>query len=745
MKKILCLLLAILVCAMAMDAAPVALGDAMNEKCPDMAVCGGLVWHVDDMAILCEDVEAGAVRATLPLSEYLQPDEALMRVSVTAWAEDSVMLALTLSSAANSGTIRLLELGLTGNAIAAVREYDASDQLGFLADSRAKWYEVNMIGCGRRLFIAALDDTYRFHFFSYAPDTDALSSLGERSLAAYTAAMPYDGALLIAGPSEADESLLELTRLSLDDGSTQLLDTIALDSALRAANFAWDAPEGLLYYSFNNTVYALSPGGAEAPKPVGTLDSAPALLRLGVVAGNRYAALSESGQLLSCDIRGSVAFTTRLRIANIVDDETVVTAARDFELANPGCAVSVANVAEAADLFSEFKAHPSEYDAFVLDLNSDLYRSLRESGFVADLSGIATLTSAVADMTPRMAKALQADGHLYAVPTAVGSYCQLLNVPAVQALTGLSLEEIPTDWPGFLALLGQLADSGALTAGGEYRLYDMDMPADGLRDMVFGSMVQDCLLWIGADDSAIDRLSQTLPPLLEAFNGVNWSRLSATDGLPPLSPQSAASGDVQPEQGDSNRTALMDSGMPDIAVSPQAQGMEIWPLSVQPGGERLISQVAFVLCVNPHSDNPEAALSFAALAWEKTNVETKMALCQSMNTPVVNAAYQEDMDTMAQDLALLQQDIDAAQTADERAYLQAQLADLQAYMEDYRENGQWLASEASIARYRSLADALVPIAPDFGFDDAQYDLMIQFLDGGLTPEAYAERFAKAAK
>ena len=63
-------------------------------------------------------------------------------------------------------------------------------------------------------------------------------------------------------------------------------------------------------------------------------------------------------------------------------------------------------------------------------------------------------------------------------------------------------------------------------------------------------------------------------------------------------------------------------------------------------------------------------LSFAALAWEKTNVETKMALCQSMNTPVANAAYQEDMDTMAQDVALLQQDIDAAQTADERAYLQ---------------------------------------------------------------------------
>ena len=108
MKKMLCLLLALLAGVIAVNIEPVALGDAMTERCPDMAVCGGLVWHVDDMAILCEDVEAGAVRATLPLSEYLQPDEALMRVSVTDWAEDSVMLALTLSSAANSGTIRLL-------------------------------------------------------------------------------------------------------------------------------------------------------------------------------------------------------------------------------------------------------------------------------------------------------------------------------------------------------------------------------------------------------------------------------------------------------------------------------------------------------------------------------------------------------------------------------------------------------------------------------------------------------------
>ena len=118
MKRILCLLLAMLVGVMAADAAPVALGDAMNEKCPDMAVCGGLVWRVDDMAILCEDVEAGAIRATLPLSECLQPGEKLLRVSVAAWTEDSVLLALYVSDSA----IRLLELSLAEGTISAIKE-----------------------------------------------------------------------------------------------------------------------------------------------------------------------------------------------------------------------------------------------------------------------------------------------------------------------------------------------------------------------------------------------------------------------------------------------------------------------------------------------------------------------------------------------------------------------------------------------------------------------------------------------
>ena len=81
-------------------------------------------------------------------------------------------------------------------------------------------------------------------------------------------------------------------------------------------------------------------------------------LRLGIVAGDRYAALSENGQLLSCDIHSAVTFTAQLRIANCVDDEIVVAAARDFGVDHPGCTASVADIPEDTNLLSELKAHP---------------------------------------------------------------------------------------------------------------------------------------------------------------------------------------------------------------------------------------------------------------------------------------------------------------------------------------------------------------------------------------------------
>ena len=46
MKKLLCLLLIVLAGVMGVCAAPVALSEETVDLCPDLAVCGGMIWRV---------------------------------------------------------------------------------------------------------------------------------------------------------------------------------------------------------------------------------------------------------------------------------------------------------------------------------------------------------------------------------------------------------------------------------------------------------------------------------------------------------------------------------------------------------------------------------------------------------------------------------------------------------------------------------------------------------------------------
>ena len=218
--------------------------------------------------------------------------------------------------------------------------------------------------------------------------------------------------------------------------------------------------------------------------------------------------------------------------------------------------------------------------------------------------------------------------------------------------------------------------------------------------------------------------------MLRTFEAVDWSRLSSAEAISP-------SGEAFPVQsGGDEPVQLLGDGSLTIEVTPQTEGMALWPLSIRTDGPRLIGQAATVICANPWSANPEAAVSFVAHAWEKTAVETRMALCQSMNTPTVNDAYDEDLAYMTEDATMLRQAIADAQSADERAYLQDTLDQLEAYMTDYRENARWLVSEESIARYRGYAESLVPTASDFDFDSPLGALMDSYLYGNLTADQF---------
>lgn len=729
MKRMLCFLLAALLCLSAFAVAePAASMDAavLQGACPGLAVTGALVWQIADGEVLCQQPETGEIVARIGVDALLKPPEALVYQAITGWTEDSVMLLLGLNGDGGGRRAALVELALRDGAVSVRNALDASAALGFLFTDDAHWIEIDAVGCGERLFIEAMDTQYRFHFHACTPGSNALTPLGEYPLEAFQAAIPYGDSLLLAAPAE-DDALLALTALSLDDGATRPLRTVKVDSARRLFNFAYSDTEKRLYFTSNGTVYALDPSGDAAPEVVGAMDAVPAELRLGAVTRDRFVAHAElPGQLLSCALRSRTE-ATPLRVFNPVGEPAVYTAAGAFGVANPAYAVSVTESGDEAGALAALQSGAADFDACVLRLNGDAYRAIRDAGLLADLSDSATLSNAIADMPARLQAALVREGAPIACPVSVANACQLLNIPALEELASCSRDDMPTDWAGFFDLLKQLADQGALIGNEDYCLYDGTLSAKAFREMLFSWMLQDCFLWLDADEGTPGALAEALTPALEAFNAVPWDRL----GLP------EEGADTAYESTDDAPPPLILDGALEIAEMSLPEGYEFWPLSLQPGGPRLIAQNISAICVNPGSSHVQAATAFVECLWDGLDTVTRASLCQSMNAPVLNPDYDDDLAYLQRSSELLRQGMEAAGSVGERAQLGAELADLKAYLDDYLENARWLISEGSVARYRAQADRMQPTASEAWFTDAVAGAMFEFLEGQSTPDGFA--------
>lgn len=741
MRQTLCLLLAALLClplfAVAETAAPLEAAAPLGA-CPGLAVTGALVWQIADGEVLCQRPETGETVARLGVNTLLSPTEVLAYQGITSWTEDSVMLLLGLTGDGEGRRAALIELTNKDGAVCVRNALDASSALGFLFGD-SQWIEIDAIGCGERLFIAAMDARYAFHFHVYTPGTNTMTPLGERPLEAFHAAIPYGDDPLLAVPAE-DDSLLSLMSLSLDDGATRLMRTVPVDSARRLFNFAYSDEEKRLYFTSNGTVYALNPSGEAAPEVVGAMDAVPAELRLGAVTHDRFIVHAElPGQLLSCTLRSRTE-AAPLRVFNPVGEAVVYTAAGAFGVANPAYAVSVTENGDEADALAALQSGTASFDACVLRLNGDAYRAMREGDLLAKLSDSTILSDAIADMPARLQDALISDGALLACPVSVTNACQLLNIRALERLAGCSRDALPTDWVGFFDLLKQLADRGALIGSDDYCLYDGALPSGALREMLFSWMLQDCFLWLDAKEGTPDALAGALTPVLEAFNAVPWDRL----GLPEEGADTAYGSGFEPATGNGDvPPSLILDGALEIAEMPLPECYEFWPLSLEPGGARLIAQNVSAICVSPDSPHVQAATAFVEYLWNNLDAVTRASLCQSMNAPVLNPDYDDDLAYLQQSADLLRQDMDAAQSAGERAQLGAELADLEAYLDDYRENARWLISEASVARYRAQANRLQPTASDAWFTDAVAGAMFEFLNGQLTSAGFALAVSQA--
>lgn len=742
--------------------------EGLISECADLAVADGHVWRYTDGQVLCENPAADLDKmqvASLPVENLLSEGAKADFEAVVPWGDDSILLCLSELDGAGERKVELVELGLKDNKITELSRQDATDKLGQLmvvdvtadesgAASGDAWLEADVISVNQRLVIGVLDADFQMHFHLFDPAADKLTELGERPLDLFRSMVPYGDGVLIAEPDDFDEGALKLVKMSLPSGDVDEVCALQVSSVQRMYNFAYDDASEQLYFTTSNLVYAIKLADGAEPQVVGRFDAVPADFRVGALTSGRYACHGPEGELLACDVEGSLEIA-ELHVVDTQGIDLLVDAAADFGVAHPSNSVVITD-SEEEELVGELESAPESCDAFAVRVGGGAWQNLMAGGYMAPLNSGDLLAAVQGDMPWRMRFALEKDGNLLGFPVSVESFCQSVNVPAMAKLAGIGVSDFPTDWAGFLQLLAKLADSGVLVNNEQYVLYGSDVDAEGLRETMLANVVQSCMLAI-QDGKQPSEVRESFVAILKEFEKIDWTQLglgAANDGAtgseaPDAGGNSGEEGKAEASKdadeasgmnfsGSDGRTPLMTDSLVELDVQDVAEGMQYWPLSVGAEGKRLVTQMLVAVCVNTRSANSEDAIAFVEHLWEKSSMTAKMMLCQSVNDPVPNEDYDTELAYHEKLIAKLEKQVGEAADDETKNSLQAQLDDVSAYTERYRQNAKWTATEQSIANYRALQDDFEPVGYTVWDDEHLVEGMYAYLDGGSSAEEFSE-------
>lgn len=694
----------------------------------DLAVSGSCVWHVSDGVIRCTDVHTQQLKAELPLSSLYPETESYL--ALTSF-HGSVMLCVA-TNAGGECRVSLYHLVLQEKEIICNQAYDATEKLSYLFDRDAEWMEVDLTFCAGGLLISALDQDRIFRLSLYDPAGQKTRDLGSVPLFSYTGVFAFGDDILLMGPTEQAPEDEILTRILAATGERETLGTVRTGSMTSPCNLALNEEEQILYFFSDGIGFRAAIGGTVTPEAFCIMPDETALLRYASFSEKQYIFQNVDTSLLFRDTTETLKAET-LRILSLEDSDPIQNILQSFNSSNPDYLCMIVNAESKDDILNAVMNQSADYDGFIINLGSDLYRSLSAKGYLADL-GSNVLLEAVEPYPDRIRSRILKDGKLTAFPVGIRNSVMMLDVAAVTKLTGLSREELPKDWIGFLKLLGLLGESG-LADSAAYRLYESGVSADAFRVTLIAAILQDAMLWLDQDESRLSALQMTLTPVLQELDRTDWTLL----GLPE---ENETDTDWT---SDDEKTPLLEWVNPEIAVTGFREGAEFWPLSLSSNENALVPQDVAVLVSSSWSRHPEGMVRIAETLCREMDIITRMELDQSLNEPVKNLDYNEDIEYIRTLIPLYEEAISTAKDEESAAELQEELDDLLDYLASYEKLGAWLVSADSIALYRPLEDLFAVHGDEFWDDENESALFLQYVDGMLSADQFVFQLANMIK
>ena len=689
---------------------------------------GPYVWMVMDGFIHCIDIRTRETAAEQPLT-FLYPEKE-DNLLLTSRGDNVTICAIT-GPGSDSFRVTLYELTLQNEVISLLNTYDATDTLGFLFDGKTQWMETSLVACAGGILIPALNADWIYQLYLYDPVSQELRELGTLPQSSFTVMLSYGEDILLIGPSEENLKDETLSRISLSSGERETIGILKTDSTSTLFNGALNEPDQTLYYISDGIGYRARIGSGTAPEIFCVAPEETAQLRNGVAAEGVYAFLDEEGRLLYQDTT-AILQAERLRILDLMGSELLSDVLPVFNARNPEYLATAETTDDPSVILNEALNQSADHDAYVINLGSDLFQSLAAKEYLGDLSGSGILTEACTVFPSRIRSRILNQEKLTAFPLMLQNSVMLLDVATICKITGLDREELPTDWSGFLKLLGRIGDEGLLEGSGHV-LCESGVSAETFRGILITSILQDALLWSDQDEARLSSLAAILTPALQTLDETDLLRLGLAED---------ESNDGSWEQ-QAETPYLLTWTEPEIAVMGIPDGMEYWPLSLSEGGEKLVPQDVAVIIMNPRSAHPEGVIRFIETLYEETDDITRMELNRNLSDPVENKAYSEDIEYLKSLIPMFESAISEAQTQEEADEITAEYNEMLAYLNEYEKNGAWLISADSIALYRSLEDLFAIHGDEIWNDETMNSIFFQYMDGMLDAAAFVRQLTSA--
>ena len=540
-----------------------------------------------------------------------------------------------------------------------------------------------------------------------------------------------DGGVLLSCYEFEEEGVQVIYRVGSDGDLTPLC---RLPGELRG--IAADRETGAVYAVVNGKAFVVDPETGEQDAPFGALPMRPNAAA--ALSGGQGYALAMGTRVAVLDPAGRLDEDHVLTVYNEYPEDWLVNAALNYSVAHPELPVALMDEGRFTDqILGDMLAKNPEPDIYVLYWREAPCQAMLERGYVLPLEGSAALEALAERVYPGVGKAIAPDGTLLAVP--VGEQSTGMGVsPNLLEKLGLTLDDVPRDWPGFLNFLEEQIKPNldALEAYGSFT-YD-DMTENVFRQSLLESILNGYVTCAVAAGRAPEYDDPALLAALEKLDGMDLSGY----GLRRDEEDSYDFGfdiDVDAEY-------LIQFNMSyDFQFA--SEGCEPVLLGFGddlPGVLPLDLQVALV---NPFSPRAAEAVALLEEVAEQLPDAVRYAFCPDLNEPVeqpdaerTRAYYQREIDAV-------QTLMDRAEPAEQQA-LQAELDEWQAALDDYNERWVWLIPREKLDWYRANGDAVAVQAPSWFEKDASgeaWDLMEQYLGRQISAREFLDAVSRKAR